>query len=146
MGGTFYMEIGKTQGFFVNVYFDPEFEEILELTKSFDTLRIGLHKEKNQTHLVIASGYGATHSTLSHALGKLNPRLKPNKDGIKYQGLSGGSTILYEEDRRLWFNVEDWSMSDKEKPDKVLPFFGEPARSLMKEVIKQSIEQQHLLT
>lgn len=139
------MEIGLSQGHYYPVYFDPEFDEILSLTKSFDTLRIGIHKEKDKDHLVIASGLGNTHSTLSWCLGQLNPRLKPNKDGIKYQGLNGGPLILYEQNRRLWFNACDWSMDEKCKPSDVICYILEPAKSIIKEIIKQATIQMDLI-
>ena len=144
------MEIGQSQGFFAKIYFDPEPDEILALTKSFDSLRIGIHHDSGEYnkvyHLVVASGLGATHSTLSRALGELNPRLKAlRSDGLKYQGLSGGSTILFEEDKRLWFNMCDWGGPDKLPAREGLHYFGKPARNMMKEIIRLSIEQQELL-
>lgn len=138
------MEIGKSQGFYHEVYYDPEPDEIIALTKSFDTLRIGFKLEKNQEHLVVGSGYGNTHSTLSRCIEELNPRQKPNRDGIKYGGLEG-SLILYEENRRLWFNACDIGMSEKTEPERVLRALREPSKSLLKEIIRLSKEQQNLI-
>jgi hypothetical protein len=144
------MEIGQSQGFFAPVYFDLEPDEIIALTKSYDSLRIGIHHDKGEYdkvfHLVVASSRGACHSTLSKALGRLNPQIKDGeKDGEKYQGLAGGCCILYEEDRRLWFNMCDFSESEKLPAREGLGYFGEPARSLIKQILQHSIEQQNLL-
>lgn len=142
------MEIGQSQGFLAPVYFDPEPDEIIALTKSYDSLRIGIYHDKGEYdkvfHLVVASSRGARHSTLQKALGRLNPQIKPG-NGEKYQGLAGGCCVLYEEDRRLWFNMCDFSGSEKLPAREGLEYFGEPARSLIKQILQHSIEQQNLL-
>lgn len=122
------------------IYFDPEFDEMIELTKSFDTLRIGGIKEKDKWHLVIASGYGNTHSTLSRALGEMNPRCKPNREGLKYNGLDLTS-ILFEEDGRFWFNQSDLSGSEKTPVDVALKDFPTEIRMQLKEIVKLAEEQ-----
>jgi hypothetical protein len=128
------------------IYFDPEFDEMLELTKSFDTLRIGLVKEKLGVFLVIASGYGNTHSTLSKALGEMNPRLKPNREGEKYAGLDG-CAILYEEDGRHWFNMADLGGGEKESPQNALPCFPSKVRKQLSEIVKLADERlNHIST
>jgi hypothetical protein len=124
-----------------SIYFNPDFKEMIALTKSFDTLRIGLKREKGKYNLVIASGYGNTHSTLSRALGELNPRCKVSKfDGLKYDGLDG-CAILYEEDNKYWFNMADLRGDEKETPEVALRTFGEPAKSMLKEIVKLSQER-----
>ena len=141
------MEIGLSQGFFGFIYFDPTDEELIQVAKSsFDTLRMGIHKEKDKEYLVFANGYGCTHSSISRAMGMLNPRLKPNHNGEKYQGINGGCLILYEENNRprLLFNAGDWSMSEESKPEEVLRYIKESAYSQLKELVRLIKEQRNL--
>lgn len=127
------------------VYFDPEFDEIIELTKSFDTLRIGLKLEKGRYHLVIASGLGNTHSTLSRALGELNPRLKVSRiDGLKYDGLDG-CAILYEEDNRIWFNMDSIGEGEKVSPYDAIKQFPSEIRQMIKDIVRLSEERLNQL-
>ena len=123
-----------------SIYFDPEFEEMIELTKYFDTLRIGGLEEKDGWHLVIASGLGNTHSTLSRAIGEMNPRCKPNREGLKYGGLDLTS-ILYEEDGKFWFNQCDLSGYEKTSIEEGLKDFPEPIRTMLKEIVKLAEER-----
>lgn len=125
------------------IYFEPTFEEMLELTKSFDTLRIGMVREKGEYYLVIASGFGNTHSTLSRALGELNPRCRPSRiDGLKYNGLDG-TAILYEEDRKFWFNMNDLDGGEKETVEEALRKFPYSVGKQLREIVKLAYEQMN---
>ena len=124
------------------VYWDPEPDEMLELTRSFDTLRVGFKKEKNVFHLVIASGQGNTHSTLSRALGEMNPRCRLNQEGLKYDGLNG-TTIIFCDDNRLWFNMCDFSGNEQTPWRKAINLL--PCREQLKEICRLAVEQQELI-
>lgn len=137
------MEIGKSQGFYGYIYLDPDFDELVEVaSRGFDTLRMGIHVENGKEYLVFGDGHGTTHSTVSRALGELNPNLRPSRiDGMKYQGINGGCIILYEENG-YWVNAQDWSMGEHEKPMEVAKAMKEPAKTSFKDLIKLLEEKQ----
>ena len=124
------------------IYWDPEPGEMLALTRSFDTLRVGFKLEKGFYHLVIASGLGNTHSTLSRALGEMNPRCKPNREGIKFGGLDGW-VIIYYECNRLWFNMEDYSGNERTPWRQAVGQL--PCSDQLKEICRLAVEQQELM-
>jgi hypothetical protein len=108
-------------------YLNPTFEEILELAKSgWDTCRILMNPDNND--LVIASGYGNTHSSIAEryrvALGK---RRIPSCE----------SYILYHENRIALLNLEDVSGSQRARVADNLDLFGKH-QDLIKDLIRES--------
>lgn len=140
------MEIGLSQGFYGFIYFDPTPEELIETAKSnFDTLRMGIHTEKGKDYLVYGNGYGTTHSTVSKAMGQLNPRCRPSRiDGCYYEGINGGTVILYIDRNRVLINASDWSMSEEAKPEDVARYMKQPAQHQFKELIRLIRENMEL--
>ena len=107
---------------------------------------MGIHTEGGKEYLVFGNGLGTTHSTVSRALGEMDPRIKPSpRDGLKYQGINGGTLILYDEDGRVWINGDSWSMSEKTKPEEVSKYMKEPAKYQFKELVRLIRENKNLL-
>jgi hypothetical protein len=127
------------------IYFDPEFDEILELTKSFDTLRCGIHLEKGKHYLVIASGLGNTHSSLSRAIGEMNPRGRLSRiDGLKYGGLDG-TFIIYEEQGKLWFNMCDYGGEEKVAASQAISQFPVELHAQLRDIVNTaSMQRNHI--
>ena len=119
------------------IYFDPTWEELVELLKSFDTLRIGFVDTPNgESDLVLASGFGNTHNTLARALGEMNPHLKPSpRDNLKY-GRMHGTCIFFEDAGRYWFNLSDFGAAEYTTPSEAIHHFRGRARRVVKDILQ----------
>lgn len=115
------------------IYFEPTFPEILELAASeWDTCRIVIIDDKrvsDEEKLVIASGFGNTHTTLVEFTRK-HFQLK------RYP--YGRPMILYHRNGIAFFNLEDIGGKDNARFERASKTLNDNHAELIKDLIRES--------
>ncbi len=107
------------------IFVNPTFDEILILAANrWGTIRI----LSSETELILASGYGNTHSSMITRL-----RLHRNRRQLDYD-----SYILYHEHNTAYFNLEDVSGNDRASFRIWKKYFTEDQVALLRDLIRES--------
>lgn len=108
------------------IYLNPDFNEICEIAKrGWDTIRICVSESNN---LLLASGYGNTHNTIS-------TYYKQTSLEAKREFLD--CFILYKESGTAYFNTED-IRGGNEKDRRWQRFFDNSHAEIIKDLILES--------
>jgi hypothetical protein len=107
------------------IFLNPSFDEILELAQNrWDTIRILASKKD----LVLASGYGNTHSSMMFCLKKHYGR----------QVLYYESFILYHNHQKAYFNLEDLSGNEEAGYIVWREYFSQEQVEILRDLIRES--------
>lgn len=107
-------------------YLNPTFDEVLELARSgWDTCRILVNSANGD--MVIASGYGNTHTSIAN---RYRAYTKRKRDGLD-------PYILYHRNGVALLNLEDMSGHERARVEENLELFA-PHEDLIRDLIRES--------
>jgi hypothetical protein len=104
------------------IYLNPTFQELCELSKHWDTLRICINDNNND--FLVASGYGNTHNTIWQYYKQIDKRAMLS------------CFIMYKENGIVYLNTED--VGGNERDRRWTKYFNAEHIDIIKDIINQS--------